>query len=107
MFEILFDFSLVVKTIFGQNNGFSSFLSHFEIPYILSIFLVNVFAESVGFSVRPFSIIGHKIIGIVSFCGKYLDGSLAMSHSILKIAQVNVFVWNILKTKAVLLAFSW
>ena len=107
MFEILFDFSLVVKAIFGQNDRFSSFLSHFEITYILRILLVNVSTESMGFPVRPVAIIGHEIVRIVCLCGKYLDGSLAMSHSIFKITQVDVFVGNILKAKAIFLAFSW
>lgn len=106
MFEILSDFSLVVKTIFGQNDRFSSFLSHFEITNILRILLVNVPTESVWFTVRPISIIGHEIIRVVCFCGKYLDGSLAMPHSVFEITQIDVFIGNVLKAKAIFLAFS-
>ena len=106
MLKIFSYFTFIVESIFIQDYGFSSFLSHYKLSNIFVVILVDLSSKSAGPSIGPLAIIPHKFFSCFGAAIEYLDGSFAVSHAFLKISKINVFVWDILKAKTIFLALS-
>lgn len=105
MFKSFFDLSFIIKPFLSSNNSRTSFLSCNKMANIFCVLLIYMFAISIWFSSRPFSVITHE--GIRRAISQNLDSTFTIPHSIFELSQINIFIRHILKSKTIFLTLSW
>jgi hypothetical protein len=58
------------------------------------------------FSIQPFTVIGNEFIDIRLIFIEDLNDAPSISVTILELAKVIIFVWNVLEAKTVFLRFA-
>ena len=107
IFQSIFDLSFIKEAIFVQEDCVSCLISIFKISHIFVVFLVYLKTVAVWFALEPFSIITGETIRFWFIDIDDLYCSLTVSHAVLEMSKVKIFLWDILKTKTILIALAW